>query len=282
MRELISWCVQFARAAWRALGWRCAVLVAAVTYLSTWWDWAVQRSIDYVPPDVFLALSDIPGWMVATNVAAISLAIVFALGLMPKVKLEFEETDPRCVVAVKYPNGAAVRFFRLRVSYLGVGTAFCYANLASVEKDGRDANLPEPVPLTFAPAEDGKHALRKRLGDGIPANLDVAYVVETGRFLPATEFDPEKGGRVVPDWATGFFDVPGEYKLRVVVSADELASEHLDLIAHVTGAYDTTTVEAYQGDRALDDLPRRVFDWAKSSLRAIFQTMDEWRRDRIS
>lgn len=244
MRRFTDWCVRFAKAIWRALGWRHALLTAAVGYGASYWDWLVQRSIDYVPPGVFLVLSAIPGWLAGITTAAVMLAFFLAIRSMTRVKLEFEDSDPGCVVDVQYSGGGPWgRFFRLKVSYLGMGSAYFSGFLAKVEQHGRSVGLTDSLALTFAPAEDGKGALRKLIYDGVPARLDVVAVMQGGPCFPCTEFDPSRGDRVIPNSCRGLFSATGDYELQVVVASDDGASENLALLLHYTGDWKTTWVE---------------------------------------
>jgi hypothetical protein len=110
MGKIPRWLVRFGNAAWSALGWQRTVLVAVVTYISTYWDRFVVWTSDYIPSGLYLQIFQVPGWAIAIVVA-------------------------------------------------GTTAIYCSGYLTKVTQKGVNAGLTGPLPLTFAPAEDGKDAL---------------------------------------------------------------------------------------------------------------------------
>ncbi len=162
----------------------------------------------------------------------------------PRLRLSFGKDVAGCYRPTEFTNGPSAIFFRVKAEYLGTGSLNgCTGYLTDVKKDGMSANFGESLQLTFALAEM-PDTLSKTIVDKVPQYLDVGFVLDSGEFQMATK------DRVTPNSLRHFFSSPGDYGLRVVVasSTEDIPSESIDLVLHLTGDWKTTEMEQHKED----------------------------------
>jgi hypothetical protein len=146
-----------------------------------------------------------------------------------RLRLSFSADEPGCVLPgtrMLIPISAAeavpavVTYYRIRVEATSLrainGCAGC---LTGIFKDGTPVMSGETVRLPFAPA-DAADALAKRIHPDVPAYLDFLMISTNNQVLPCAY--QEMGHNATP-WVE-LFKEPGEYRLRVVVTAGQMTS----------------------------------------------------------
>jgi hypothetical protein len=237
----MGWAIRFGKAFWSALAPAPTFWVAVVTTGSLWWDSAFQFLAPYLPTRLYSWLFTIPSWVVPTGVALVGLIILLILRITPKIELYYSDTDSECAHQIGSEDR---KLFRVKVSSLGSKGIYCSGYLTAVERDGINAGLLGPLPLTFAPGYIGKDALRKLIQPDVPAFLDIGYVGQQGQFCPASEFDPVRNTIILRTADMHIFDERGKYELKIVVTSDDAGSASIKLLLNLTNDWKTTTIEA--------------------------------------
>jgi hypothetical protein len=241
MGKIRSWLLRFGKAAWSALGWQRTVLVAVVTYISTYWDRFVVWVSDYIPSGLYVQIFQVPGWAIAVVVASALLAFFLVLRIMPHIKIEFDPENVECVHQI---GNEPRKIFRVKVTNIGTNAIYCSGYLTKVTRTGVNAGLTGPLPLTFAPAEDGKDALRKLIQPEVSAHLDIGLAAAPATFAPATEFNPQYNVRIGRIVEQRMFINRGEYDLQITVTSDNAGAEKIDLILNLTNDWKTITISS--------------------------------------
>ena len=172
--------------------------------------------------------------VVATQNASLHRAI------RPRIALQFGPKDEDCVYITIF-GGTRGRMFRVRV--LANETTTCSGHLIDISREGMQLNAAGSVSLTFSPAEEDD-ALNKRVVKGVPAYLDIGFVLEgDDHFQPATRF--KDGRRFVPNEISDVFTELGDYQLGIVVVGAVGKPQQIDLLLHNTGDWVTADIEQW-------------------------------------
>ena len=144
--------------------------------------------------------------------------------------------------ATHFQDGRPVTFYRIKVENIGPNTVTgATGYVVDVEKNRVPQRFKETVQLTFAPGE-ADDALSKTLRPGIPEFLDVAFLASDGCFGLGTK------GRFQLNSVKEIFNAPAEYKFTIKVAGDNVQTETMKVLLHLTGDRATTEMECLKDD----------------------------------